>query len=70
MDATFDNSTNASTDRLIGTRSVCSLVEVSDRQLRRLVSIGTFPKPDMKLGKSLRWKLSTITKFIEGQWVA
>lgn len=36
------------------------LLNVSDRTLRRLVSSGAIPRPDVTLGTVRRWKMSTV----------
>lgn len=52
-------------DRLLSTRTVCDLLDVSDRNLRRLVASGRFPKPDLVLGRALKWRKSTVVGAIE-----
>ena len=61
-----EQSANISLDGLLSSRSVCGLLDVSDRQLRRFVSSGRFPAPDRRLGRSLRWKRSTVQGFLNG----
>ena len=56
-------------DPLLSARSVRALLDVSDRGLRRWVAGGRFPKPDVKIGRSLRWKESTVAQFIESSQV-
>ena len=62
-----DNGQLDGLDRLLSSRSVCGLLDVSDRQLRRFVSSGKFPPPDRRLGRSLRWKASTVRGFLESE---
>ena len=51
-------------DPLLASDRVCWLLDVSDRWLRRRLSAGQFPPPDAKLGRSMRWRRSTIERFI------
>ena len=53
-------------DGLLSSRSVCNLLDTSDRNLRRLVASGEFPPPDRRLGRGLRWKHSTVQGFLDG----
>ncbi len=57
---------HSSGDRLIGTRKVCDMLDCSDRTLRRWVAGGKFPPPDRKIGRTLRWRASTVNEFIKG----
>ena len=52
-------------DRLLSSRSVCLLLDISDRQLRRFLTSGRFPGADVRLGRSLRWRASTVRAFLE-----
>lgn len=52
-------------ERLVGTRAVCRTLDCSDRCLRRWVAAGIFPPPDLKIGRNLRWRVSTVKKFID-----
>jgi len=51
-------------DTLLGTRRVRDLLDVSDRQLRRLVASGRFPKPDARLGRALKSRRSAVERFL------
>ena len=57
--------TPTSLDRLLSTRSVREALDVSDRCLRRWVAAGKFPPADLQIGTTLRWRQSTLTRFIE-----
>lgn len=57
---------HSSGDRLLGTRKVCDILDCSDRTLRRWVAAGKFPAPDRKIGRTLRWRSSTVDRFING----
>lgn len=49
---------------LLGTRDLRELLRVSDRQLRRLTAAGRLPRPDLKLGRGLRWRRQTIDTWL------
>ncbi len=51
---------------LLRARTVCQLLDCSDRTLRRWVAAGKFPPPDRKIGRTLRWRASTVNDFIQG----
>lgn len=59
--------TNNALDRLLTARSVCRLLDLSDRGLRRWVACGKFPPPDLKIGRNLRWRASTVDQFVRGK---
>lgn len=61
-----EQSANISLDGLLSSRTVCGLLDTSDRNLRRLVASGEFPPPDRRLGRGLRWKHSTVQGFLDG----
>jgi len=52
-------------DRLLSAKTVRRLLDVSDRGLRRWVSGGKFPPADVQIGRTLRWRESTVRGFIE-----
>lgn len=47
-------------DPLVGIGTVCRMLGFADRTIRRWMTAGTFPKPDVRFGNRLRWRLSTI----------
>ncbi len=55
------------TDRLLSIGSVRKLIDVSDRGLRRWIVAGKFPGPDVRIGRSLRWRQSTVDAVIRGE---
>ena len=55
-------------DRLLSIRSVRALIDVSDRGLRRWIAAGKFPPPDVRIGRNLRWRQSTIDAVIKGEY--
>ena len=61
-----DNGGPGGLDGLLSSRSVCNLLDTSDRNFRRLVASGEFPPPDRRLGRGLRWKHSTVQGFLNG----
>lgn len=58
MDATLNT-------ELLSAKRVRVMLDISDRMLRRWLSRGRFPKPDIRLGRSMRWRRSTIERFID-----
>jgi predicted DNA-binding transcriptional regulator AlpA len=50
---------------LVSTRRLRELLDVSDRRLRTLRSAGKLPPVDVRLGKALRWKASTIRTWMD-----
>lgn len=52
-------------DRLLTVRQVCGLLSTTDRSLRRWCHLGLVPKPDVRIGRNLRWRESTIRKMID-----
>lgn len=57
-------------DPLMDVGAVCAHLALGERTLRRWISCGAFPKPDVRLaGRLLRWRASTIQNWIESQCV-
>jgi len=54
-------------DLLLSTRRVCTWLDTTDRNLRRLIQAGKFPPADLILGRSLRWKESTLRGWMQEQ---
>ncbi len=68
MIRSMDPTDHATLDGLLNTASVRRLLDCSDKSLRRWVILGKFPQPDRKIGTSLRWRESTVRKWLaEGQ---
>jgi len=61
---------NSKLERLLTVRQVCSTLSVSDRSLRRWVHLGLVPPPDVRIGRNLRWKESSIRRIREGNGVS
>lgn len=53
-------------DRLVRKATVCRMVDVPARSLDRAIAAGQFPRATHRLGKSPRWKLSMIERYIAG----
>ena len=51
--------------RLLSVRLVCEMLCTTDRSLRRWVHRGLVPPPDVRIGRNLRWRESTIRKLID-----
>lgn len=60
-----DNGNGAGLDRLLSVKRVCEILSTTDRSLRRWVILGIVPQPDVRLGRNLRWRESTIRKLID-----
>lgn len=52
-------------DRLLTVKAVCEVLSTTDRSLRRWVHLGLVPPPDVRIGRNLRWRESTIRKLID-----
>lgn len=52
-------------DALIGSERFRKILDVSPRRFWTLRAAGTLPPADLVLGKSLRWRISTITEWID-----
>jgi len=64
-----DNGNGDGLDRLLSVRKVCEVLSVSDRGLRRWIHLGLVPKPDVIIGRNLRWRASTISAIVNGNGV-
>ena len=54
-------------EQLLSSKTVRKLLDVSDRALRRWIAGGRFPKADIRIGTTLRWKRSTIEDWLEAK---
>lgn len=54
-------------DPLYTKTRVCEYIGIDDTTLDKWVARGAFPKPDLYLGRSPRWKLSTLVKFSDAK---
>jgi len=50
--------------QLHSVEDVAAALKVSRRKLERLRAAGRFPKPDVTLGRSPRWRATTITAWL------
>ncbi len=55
----------AESTRLLSAKSVRLLLDCSDRSLRRWMAGGLFPKADLRIGTSLRWRESTVEAWLQ-----
>ena len=61
---TEDTSNSRHKGRLISASALAELLSVSRRTLSRLQSKGALPPP-IRLGRSVRWRLDIVTRWIE-----
>lgn len=54
----------ATEDGFMSAGTVRQFLDVPDRTLRRWISAGRFPPPDLRIGKSLRWRRSTVLAWV------
>ena len=59
------NPNGESLDGLLSVKLVCEVLCTTDRSLRRWVHVGLVPPPDVRIGRNLRWRESTIRKLID-----
>jgi predicted DNA-binding transcriptional regulator AlpA len=52
-------------ERLLRRQQVVDLLGVGLRTFERWLATRTFPKPDIRRGRIMLWKISTITAWIE-----
>lgn len=57
--------TAAPLEPLMSITETAEILNVSRRSLERLIAAGTFPKPDVKIGRMPRWSRQSIRRFIE-----
>ncbi len=51
-------------DGYMTAKTVRQFLDVPDRTLRRWISAGRFPPPDLRIGISLRWRRSTVLRWV------
>lgn len=54
----------ATLERFVGVAEIREAFSTSDRHIRRWVSCGKFPRPALRIGKMLRWRLSDVERFV------
>lgn len=64
-----DPATDPARIQLLGSRSLCQAMDISDRCLRRWIAAGKFPRADVRIGSTLRWRASTVKRWIEDNTV-
>lgn len=52
-------------DTLINFKQMCKIISTPGRTARRWISAGKLPPPDVRIGRAIRWRVSTIRQFIE-----
>lgn len=57
----------AGTDPLVDIRDICAWLGVSDAWLRHQLAAERFPKAAFRFGVSLRWKPSTVERYLAGK---
>lgn len=57
-------STKPGLEQLLNFKSIAQSLDVPIRTLRRALSAGKFPRPDLKIGQQFRWKKSTIESWL------
>jgi excisionase family DNA binding protein len=50
---------------LLSMDEIASLLGVTRRAVERLRSTGALPRPDVKVGRCLRWKSATVREWID-----
>ena len=54
-------------ERLLRPKDVTRRLNISSRTFERLLSAGSFPKPDLRIGRVTLWKPETLTFWIESE---
>ncbi|MCO6436018.1 MAG: helix-turn-helix domain-containing protein [Phycisphaerae bacterium] len=52
-------------DPLLNSRSLCKFLDCTDRTLRTWRALGRLPDADVCIGRNLRWRRSTIERWLE-----
>lgn len=53
-------------DELLTIRDIAMFTKISVRTLWKMISEESFPQPDLRRGKIVRWKRSTLVHWIDG----
>lgn len=51
----------------IGSKRLREILDVSERRLWTLRAMGKLPPADLQLGRSLKWRTSTIARWLDSQ---
>ncbi|MCO6436449.1 MAG: helix-turn-helix domain-containing protein [Phycisphaerae bacterium] len=54
-------------DPLLGIEQIAQWVGVAQRTIRREIARSNFPPPDARIGRLLRWKMTTLALWLENQ---
>lgn len=52
---------------LMSAVEICECLSIAQRTLQTWRQLGQFPPPDLKQGKTLRWRRATIEDWLENQ---
>jgi excisionase family DNA binding protein len=55
---------------LVGVHEIAATINVSARTVWRWVEAGAFPRPELAIGETRRWRLTTVTTWLERQTAA
>lgn len=61
----MEHNARSAMKRLLSVNDVCELLQVSRRNLTRLIAKGQIPPPDLRVGRAKRWTAETIEDWIE-----
>lgn len=50
---------------LLSLADIAAVLGVTRRSVERLRSAGTLPQPDLKIGRSLRWRPDTVREWLD-----
>lgn len=67
MSTTQPNDTPAIVPLIWRKPDVAAALDISLREFERMVSSGRFPRPDVRIGRSPRWKPETVRNWIDEQ---
>lgn len=54
-------------DPLLRAATVRKVLDVPERTFRRWIACGRFPRPDKCVGRSMRWRKSTVEAWMESR---
>lgn len=57
-------------DELLTMTEVCEWIKTSERTLQTWRQRGLFPEPDVNVGKTIRWRRSTVLRWLDEQAAA
>lgn len=66
----MDDNTPANDDlKMLDMTDICELLCIGKRTLQTWRQNGQFPSPDLSIGKTVRWRRSTVKGWIEKQTI-